>query len=298
MDDFQNHKMAKYLASNLWQPTNLRKAIYQEDITQGAFMIYTEIQVAQHIATLGFDWCAIDIEHSPVDALRLTQLIQAIQWHSHGTCVPVVRLNQWETHEWIQYSLDAGAGGLICPQVNTKKDAESIVAKVKYPPQGQRGKAPFRLLQGITDQPGPRGQSVIEWANEATAIIVQIESAEAVENVEEICSVPGVDVIWVGTLDMRVSMGLAPAGDGDEPEFVAAMEKICAAAEKYGKPLGGLVFPPEEAILKRLNQGFRFCCTSCDCFSMVMGMKGMKGGFDMVARKQSDQHISKTCNGA
>ncbi|KAL2789183.1 Pyruvate/Phosphoenolpyruvate kinase-like domain-containing protein [Aspergillus keveii] len=143
---------------------------------------------------------------------------------------PLVRIRM--THgDLIKRALDAGAHGIVVPQVNTAEEARAVVSDAKFPPQGRRGQgSAFPAIAHGIDIP-----TYMKTANETLITCLQIETKTGVENIDEICAVSGVDMIFIGPNDLALSLlGYVPAG-GDEPEFVEAIEKIVIAARKHGK---------------------------------------------------------------
>lgn len=167
----------------------------------------------------------------------LHSLIQTIQFYSEGKTFPVVRIPT-HGHELIACALDAGAAGIICPHIETAQQVRDMVAAAKYAPLGHRSMPPFTLIKGLTDH-SPPGGDVIETANEHAAVIPQIESGLGIENLEEICQVPGVDAIMIGSGDLRMDIGLPLALHGDEPEFLRCMERATSVCKKYNLALVG-----------------------------------------------------------
>ncbi|KAG9660748.1 Phosphoenolpyruvate/pyruvate domain-containing protein, partial [Aureobasidium melanogenum] len=148
---------------------------------------------------------------------------------------PLVRLRMSQP-DLIKRALDAGVHGIVVPQVNTAEEAEAIVANAKFPPQGVRGQgSAFPAIAHGIDLP-----TYMKTANETIITCVQIESAQAVNNVHAICAVQGIDMVFIGPNDLALSLlGYVPA-KGDEPEFIEAINTIVAAARKHGKWVGRL----------------------------------------------------------
>ncbi|UKZ61332.1 uncharacterized protein TrAtP1_002598 [Trichoderma atroviride] len=148
---------------------------------------------------------------------------------------PLVRLRM--THsDLIKRALDAGAHGIVVPQINTAEDAKAVVSHSKFPPRGCRGQgSAFPAITHGIDLP-----KYLKTANDTLITCLQIETRAGVENVDAICAVPGVDLVFIGPNDLALSiLGHVPA-KGDEPEFVDAVKKIVAAARKHGKWVGRL----------------------------------------------------------
>lgn len=160
--------------------------------------------------------------------------------HAVAACgiSPIVRIPNHDV-SWVKWTLDSGAHGIMIPMVNTKEQMEQIVGHAKYPPLGQRSMGatwakfgwPSSSESGNSYAGGPE---YAQGANREILLIPQIETKTAVENVDEILSVKGVDMAFVGPFDLHLSLGLAPSGEGTEPEFVAAIDKVLASCKKNG----------------------------------------------------------------
>ncbi len=149
--------------------------------------------------------------------------------------------------------------------VNTREEALRAVDNAKYPPRGTRS---------IGGAFGPYGFGITNWpeyaraANDETLLIVQVESKAGLDNVEEILSVPGIDVAFVGPNDLHAHLGLTPSSDGAEPEFMEALERIKQTAQQHHVPLG--IFSSDgNAAVKRIRQGFQFISVTTDISSMI-----------------------------
>jgi 2-dehydro-3-deoxyglucarate aldolase/4-hydroxy-2-oxoheptanedioate aldolase len=162
--------------------------------------------------------------------------------------------------------LDVGARGVMVPRVETRQETEEIVRQLKYPPQGRRGVA----LGVAHDLYRPAGPEFFAKANQETTIIIQLESVKAFENLEEIVSLPGVDVAWVGHYDLTVSMGI-PA-QFDHPQFLQAMDDLVTACRKHGVAPGFLPPTPESAA-HWISKGFRMISLGSDIGVFLDGMR-------------------------
>ncbi|OOQ83627.1 2,4-dihydroxyhept-2-ene-1,7-dioic acid aldolase [Penicillium brasilianum] len=191
------------------------------------FLGLPSFRAAQIVAQTGVDGIIIDCEHGHISDDSMHSATAAIA--ALGVS-PLVRLRM--THpDLIKRALDAGAHGIVVPQINTAEEARTVVSHAKFPPQGVRGQgSAFPAIAHGIDL-----GTYIKTANETIITCLQIESKAGVENVDSICAVPGVDMIFIGPNDLALSiLGYVPAR-GDEPEFVEAIEKIVAAAKKHGK---------------------------------------------------------------
>jgi 2-dehydro-3-deoxyglucarate aldolase/4-hydroxy-2-oxoheptanedioate aldolase len=176
----------------------------------------------------GFDWLLIDLEHSPNDLQTLFAQLQAM---NGSGVVPIVR-SPWNDQVWIKRILDAGAYGVMIPSVNTREQAIAAVGACKYPPLGFRGIAGSPRAAGY----GRDTASYLKRANDEILVILQVETPQAIEHLDEIGKVPGVDALFIGPMDLSTSMG--HLGNPAHPEVQAAMARVEAKAKALGLPLG------------------------------------------------------------
>ncbi len=185
----------------------------------------------------GFDWILVDMEHAPGDVLTLVSQFQALG----GTgAVPIVRV-PWNDLVWIKRVLDAGAYGLMIPYVNTKDQAMAAVQACKYPPAGNRGIAGSPRAAGY----GRDTAGYLKRANDEIFVMLQVETPQAIDNLEEIAKVPGVDTLFIGPMDLSTSMG--HFGNPAHPDVQAAIATVEAKAKKLGMPLGTISGSWEQA---------------------------------------------------
>ena len=230
----------------------------------GAWLSLPGIVPARVMARLGFDWLLIDMEHSAHSAVLMADMVGTIA--DAGTCAPLVRVPAHNV-EWFKWALDAGAWGVLTPMVNTREEAERIVSWSKYPPLGTRSIggafAPYGF--GTSDR-----HRYIERANDEILVIVQIESAQAMQNLDAILSVPGIDVAFVGPNDLHAQLGLFPSMEGTEPEFLAALERILTVA-RQNSVAPGIMSSDGRSAAERVRQGFQMVTVTTDLSSMIMG---------------------------
>lgn len=197
------------------------------------FVAIPSVRQAQIVALTGLDGIIIDCEHGHIGDDSMHNSVAAI---SALGVSPIIRI-RGPAHDIIKRALDTGAHGIMVPQINNAEEAAQIVASSKFPPQGVRGQGSAfpSIGHGITTP------QYMQSANETVITMIQIETREGVENVDAICAVPGVDLVFIGPNDLAQSLlGYVPAR-GDEPEFLAAIDKIIAAARKHGKWAGRMV---------------------------------------------------------
>ncbi|HEX6482353.1 MAG TPA: aldolase/citrate lyase family protein [Ktedonobacteraceae bacterium] len=228
----------------------------------GAWLSLPSALTARIMARLGFEWLVVDMEHTAHNPVLMADMVATIA--DAGTCAPFVRIPSHSV-EWFKWALDAGAWGIIVPMVNTREEAERVVEYAKYPPRGTRS---------IGGAFGPYGFGITDWpeyarmANDEIIVTVQIESAQAMQNLDDILSLPGIDVAFVGPNDLHAQLGLTPSTEGTEPEFVDALERVRAAALKYHIALG--IFSGDgEAASERVRQGFQMISVTTDIKSLI-----------------------------
>lgn len=243
--------------------TNYVKAKLQRgEPSLGAWLVLPSVASARVMARLGFDWLAVDTEHSAQNPALMADMVACIA--DSGNCAPLVRLPA-NSVEWFKWALDAGAWGVIVPMVQSAEEAQRAVMWSKYPPLGNRS---------IGGAFGPYGFGVTDWqsygpsANDELIVAVQIESAQALQNVDEILAVPRIDVAFVGPNDLHAQLGMPPSSDGAEPEFIAALERIKASARQHQVALG--IFSSNgEAAAERVRQGFHMISVTTDLSSLI-----------------------------
>ncbi|BCG86704.1 4-hydroxy-2-oxovalerate aldolase [Mesorhizobium sp. 113-3-9] len=180
--------------------------------------------VVEVLARLPFDFLLVDAEHSSVDAKHLATLLPAADLHR----MPVIFRTTSLSVSEIKTALDTGAAGVMIPMVETAEQAREIVATARYAPLGRRGIGPWRA-SGFYDN----ADEYLREANAATTLIVQIESALGLENVDAIASMEGVDVLFVGPADLASSLGLTVGVLSDE--LLSVLDRIAKAAQAHGK---------------------------------------------------------------
>jgi 4-hydroxy-2-oxoheptanedioate aldolase len=207
---------------------------------------------AEVMAHAGLDSLTIDMRHGPVDYGSLVPMLQAI---STTDTVPVVRV-PWNDPGIIMQGLDAGCYVVICPMVDTREQAQAFVGACRYPPAGYRSYGPYRAaLYG--------GEDYTEYADETIVTIAMIETREALDNLDGILDVEGLDAVFVGPSDLGQSLGYGPGPDREEPEVVEAIDRVLDAARDHGLAAGIFVGSTEYA-LRMVEKGFNFVNVSTE----------------------------------
>jgi 4-hydroxy-2-oxoheptanedioate aldolase len=214
---------------------------------------------AETMAHQGWDSLTIDMQHGAVDYQAMLSMLQAI---STTDTVPVVRV-PWLEPGILMKTLDAGAYGVICPMVNTREDAQKLVAWTHYSPKGTRSFGPIRaLLYGGADYP--------KHANETIVTFAMIETAEALGNLDKIMSVEGLDAIYIGPSDLSLSLGCRPVFDDVDDKAQQAIDHILERAKAHGL-VAGIHNGSAEGALKRIASGFQFVTIGSDARLMAAG---------------------------
>ena len=209
---------------------------------------------AEIMAAQGYDSITIDMQHGIIDYADAVPMLQAMR---ASNVVPLIRV-PWLAGS-IMKALDAGAYGVICPMINNRQEAERLVSFVRYPPDGIRSFGPTRALFSA-------GADYGENANDEVLCFAMIETAEAMQNLEEIVSTPGLDGVYIGPADLTLGIGngrLAPHFDREEDEMVTAIQKILAAAHAAGIRAALHCGTPEYAA-KAIGWGFNMVSISND----------------------------------
>jgi 4-hydroxy-2-oxoheptanedioate aldolase len=207
---------------------------------------------AETMAHQGWDSVTVDLQHGVIDYQTAVTMLQAI---STTPAVPLVRV-PWLEPGIIGKVLDAGAYGVICPMVNNRAEAERLITACRYPPKGSRSFGPIRaLLYAGPDYP--------KHANDTVIVFAMIETRDALNNLDEILSVPGLDAIYIGPADLSNALGCTPKFDQDEKPVVDAIDLIVTKAKQHGVFAGIHNGTPEYA-QKMIDKGFRFVTIGSD----------------------------------
>lgn len=247
------------------RPTNMtpfKQRLAQGEILYGTMVTLPTPSTAELLADIGFDWLFIDGEHGPLDTTAIMGILQAIRGRAAG----IVRVPE-AAEQHIKRVLDLGAEGIIVPQVNTPDQAADVVRWAKYAPDGARGVGLARA-HGY----GMAFAEYLERANEDTTVIVQAEHKTAVENIEAIVRVPGIDAIQLGPYDLSASMG--KMGQIDDPEVVDAIDHIVSVSRAAGLPIGCFGVSAK-AIRGDIERGCGLVCAGVDTIFLGQGASGM-----------------------
>lgn len=233
---------------------NLKQKIASKQLVVGTWVTLGHGAIGEIFARAGSDWVTIDLEHSVIDLSAAQELIRAVDLCGSA---PLVRLSSIDAVQ-IKRVMDAGAHGVIAPNVKSRADAEAVVQALHYPPTGTRGVGLARAQKY-----GAGFKDYVRWLSESAVAMIQIEHIDAIANLELIFTTPGIDGFLIGPYDLSASLG--KPGDFANPEFISAMNEIKTIAKKVGMPSGiHVVEPDAEAFNKARQEGFKIIAYSVD----------------------------------
>lgn len=215
----------------------------------GTWLSLGDLYATRVLARAGFDWLTLDIEHSAIDWSQAAMIFGCI---ADAGCVPLARVPKGN-HDYIKRVLDAGAWGIVVPMVDTVEQAQIAIRAAKYPPEGNRslGGGMHAINFDTT------AVEYYKRANDEILVILQTESPTGVANAEAIYSLPGVDAIFVGPVDLRANMTTPDGRQATDDEFEDLLARVVAAGKKVGTPTGMHTMDPKSA-LARAEQGMQF----------------------------------------
>ncbi len=235
---------------------SLKKKLQNNELTLGSWLTIPHQSVVEIMATAGFEWLTLDLEHAAIDISQAMNMIALIQGKGMKALVRVSKNEE----VIIKRMLDAGADGVIIPTVKNAEEARQAVEFVKYPPIGKRGVGLNRAQNY-----GVGFEEYKEWLNDECVIIVQIEHIDSVHNLESILNVEGIDGIIVGPYDLSASMGMP--GNYEHPDVLEALKKVEEITIRMKKPLGfHVIHSDHKKTLDKYNVGYKFLAFSIDFF--------------------------------
>lgn len=240
---------------------NAVKRLWREDKPAlGGWLSIGNTFSAEVMAAQDLDWLCLDMQHGVIGYDTAVPMLQTI---SATDITPIVRV-PWCEPAMIMKMLDAGAYGIIVPLVNDRAQAEAAAAACRYPPRGIRSHGPTRAAYYA-------GFDYLAHANEEVLCIPQIETVEAMENLDDILSVPGIDAAYIGPMDLTISMGITPEQDGEAEEYVQARKRIVEGCRKHGVVPGVHSNPGVAA--RRIEEGFRLIRITGDHNTMARAVR-------------------------
>ena len=259
----------------------VKAALRRGEAQVGTWLTLGSPFAARFMARMGYPWLTVDLEHSPVNWETAALMFATV---ADAGCVPLARV-PCNSHENIKRALDNGAFGIVVPMVTTRAEAEAAVAATRYHPSGNRSVGGSLHCLGFQ-------ASAAEYyarANDEILVVLQTEHVRAVENAEAICSVPGVDAIFIGPNDLLQSMGRTPAMETNDPEFVSALRHLRETAKKHDVA-PGLHTSSVEAVRRRLAEGWRFLALGSDLAFLTGGAQGAAKELGLSETKESARY--------
>jgi 4-hydroxy-2-oxoheptanedioate aldolase len=253
----------------------IKKRIKQGEALNGCWLNLGSALTAEIVGSAGFDWVLIDLEHGAGNEKDVLSQLQALE---NSNTAAIVRIESGAKQR-IHRVLDVGAEGIMCPHINNAKEAKEVVYGLRYPPHGGRGVARMVRATGF-------GKNFAEYynnANENIIGIVQIETPGALDHLDEIASIDGVDVLFIGPADLTMALGIF--GQFDHPLFLDAVKATINAAEKAGKVTGILLVNPDD-YNTFYNLGIRMIACGADATFVAEGSRTMAA---KLAAKRSQQ---------
>ncbi|KAH6691481.1 2-dehydro-3-deoxyglucarate aldolase [Plectosphaerella plurivora] len=266
---------------------SLERAKRGEGPSVGQWLEFPGYSLARTVAPLGEDWVLIDAEHGNIDDRDMYLQVGAV---STSGVSPIVRIPASEP--WMmKRALDCGAHAIMVPMCESKEQAEAIVQACKYPskqwPQGKRGAGAMYAPAAFNLD----GREYLLTANDNVMVCVQIESRMAVENVEEIAAVEGIDMLFIGPNDLASSMGYVAFDHASTPEVQEAIARVLQAGLNAGKYVGHFALSAEAAAAK-VKQGFHFVNCGADIVAVTAWMSGEMGKLKKLLAPVNGQGVA------
>jgi 4-hydroxy-2-oxoheptanedioate aldolase len=247
----------------------------------GTWLTLPDPIAARMMARVGFDWLTVELEHAPTSFETAATSFAII---AASGPAPLARV-PWNTGENIKRVLDSGAWGIVVPMVNSRAEAEAAVAAARYAPLGERTIGGQLHAINFECDPG----TYYARANDEILVVLMAEHVKAIEKADEIFSVPGIDVVFIGPNDLTNSMGMAPCFECDDKRFNDALDHILKICRKHGIA-PGIHVADEAAAQRRIAQGFQFIAVGSEAGMMlskaqdVVRTLGLAGSKAVVAK--------------
>lgn len=233
---------------------NLKEKINQGSLTLGAWLSIGDENIAEIFSNAGFDWVAIDLEHTSISISQTCKLIRVIELAGSSPLVRIPSIDE----SLIKKVMDSGAHGIIIPMVNSAEELRTAIRATRYPPNGTRGVGLYRAQKYGHDFNG-----YLDWQSKNPIIVSQIEHIKALDNLDEIFSEKDLDAFMIGPYDLSCSMGTP--GKFDDKDFKNTIERINNKAAEYNIPQGiHIVEPNLDQLDKTIKEGYKFIAYSVD----------------------------------
>jgi 4-hydroxy-2-oxoheptanedioate aldolase len=243
---------------------SVKEKLRQGATVHGCWLNLGSPVTAEMVGMAGFDWVLIDLEHGSGTEREALQQLQALE---HTAAVPIVRVESAQPAR-TQRLLDMGAMGIMCPRIRNTAEAKAFLSGLHYPPHGSRGVAKMVRATGF----GKNFDDYYRDAKEKILGIVQIETLEVLQHLDEIAALDGIDVLFIGPADLTMELGIF--GQFDHPLFKDALQATVQAAEKAGKAAGILFFNPDD-YTRYHDMGIRMIACGADATFVADGARNL-----------------------
>ncbi|HWW01197.1 MAG TPA: aldolase/citrate lyase family protein [Candidatus Acidoferrum sp.] len=255
---------------------SVRAKLKQGHPSIGTWLTLSDPLAARMMARVGFDWLTVELEHTPTNLETAATIFALV---SASGSVPLARV-PWNTGENIKRVLDTGAWGIVVPMVNSRAEAEAAVAAARYAPHGNRSIG--GQLHAVNFETDPA--TYYARANDEILVVLMAEHVKAIERADEILSVPGIDVVFIGPNDLHHSLGKSPSFESDDPAFTEALAHVLKMARKHGVA-PGIHVADTAAAKRRLAEGFQFIAVASEAGMMLSKAREMAQGLGLLAAK-------------
>ena len=245
--------------------TSLKKRLEANQSVMGALLGLRSPDAAELMSETGFDFLLVDAEHSSIGPDGILEMIRAIE---RGRAIPLVRVPE-TTAARVQWALDGGAKGILFPRARSVDDVKQAVSLCRYPPDGIRGLGPGRA--------SGYGAKLLDYAgtaNEEITVMIQVETIEAVDRIEEIAAVPGVDLIFIGPGDLSQVLGIP--GELHHPRIQEIGRRVVSACQNNAVPVGILALE-EETLAYWKGQGVQLFAVGSDALFLAKSCRDSVG---------------------
>jgi 4-hydroxy-2-oxoheptanedioate aldolase len=253
---------------------HLKKRLVNGETLLGCWLNLGSSLTAELVGQAGFDWVLIDCEHGPGSETDILHQLQALE---HTPAAAIVRVESFERQRFHRV-LDLGAEGVMCPRVKTADEARLAARAMRYQPAGLRGVA--RMVRATRF--GADFKEYFSKGQEDLVGIVQIETEEILGSLDAVAATPGVDVLFVGPMDLSIALGAFE--QKNHPRFLAAVKATAAAASKAGKATGVLISSPDDFVFYH-DLGFRLIACGADSAFVAAGARKVLADLDVLRKK-------------
>src|SRR5438874_37495 len=239
---------------------HVRAKLKRGESSVGTWLTLPDPMAARLMARVGFDWLTVELEHTPTTLETAAACLAIISASGPAALVRI----PFNTTENIKRVLDIGAMGIVVPMVNTRAEAQAVVSAARYAPIGDRTIGGQLHAANFETDPA----TYYAKANDEILVVVMAEHIKAVENAEEIFSVPGIDAVFIGPNDLHNSMCKPPCFESEDKQFVEALEHVLKTARKHGVA-AGIHVADADAAQRRIAQGFQFIAVASEAGMML-----------------------------